>query len=425
MIRRLLVLTAAVVLVATGGLILYRENLGATAAEPGAVAASSAPETAVAPPDDTPSVTTTTIAARPIEIPASAPAGPVPPEPGVPDGWNGKGALTVARGGADLASQPGGEPFMRIREGVVLAGKGVSDDASWVRVFHMCDGTAWVRASEVAAGERAERATVGSGFDFGDAVIVVDPGHGGASNIGAVSQGGIEEKALNAAIAARLSALLREPHTIDWATGEILVGDDVPAVQQVIVTRSGDGQDSDYEAGLDFRAAVANAARAHAMISIHNNAGFEVELDGPGSDVYYQSQVPVYGESRRFATILVEEFRREFAAFDAEWVGSVDLGAKSRLSPRDGVSQYYGILEGSNIPAVIAEGAYLSNPSEAALLSTPEFQHAYAAAAYRALVRFISTDDLGDGPSHDPKVWEGFAGSGSARDTCELPAQHS
>ena len=156
------------------------------------------------------------------------------------------------------------------------------------------------------------------------------------------------------------------------------------------------------------------------MVAIHNNAGWEVRLDYPGSDVYYQSQIT---DSRRFAKIMVEELRRSFAPFEADWVGAIEVGAKSRLSPRDGNPQYYGILRRAEMPTVIAEGAYIANQSEADLLATPEFRQAYAEAVYRALVRFLTTADTGDGVDSDPEIWTGVAGSGDARPDCVIPAQ--
>ena len=156
------------------------------------------------------------------------------------------------------------------------------------------------------------------------------------------------------------------------------------------------------------------------MVAIHNNAGWEVRLDGPGSDVYYQSQVP---ESRRFAKIMVAELRRGFSGFEADWVGAAEPGAKSRLSPSDENPQYYGILRRSVMPTVIAEGVYISNQSEADLLATTEFRQAYADAVYRALVRFLTTDDTGDGADSDPEIWYGDAGSGDARPECVIPSQ--
>ena len=225
---------------------------------------------------------------------------------------------------------------------------------------------------------------------------------------------------MNLDVARRVRDLLSQPRSIDWVTGEIFNGDAVPAAGRVLLTRVGDGADGDYEAGLFFRSLLANAANAHAMVAIHHNAGWEVRLDEPGSDVYYQSQIP---ESRRFAKIMVEELGRSFASFEADWVGAAEAGAKSRLSPREGNPQYYGILRYSEMPTVIAEGAYISNQSEADLILTPEFRQAYADAVYRALVRFLTTDDVGGGADTDPVIWAGSAGSGDARPECEIPSQ--
>ena len=176
--------------------------------------------------------------------------------------------------------------------------------------------------------------------------------------------------------------------------------------------QSGRGEiERGIEAGLFYRSYLANAANAHAMVAIHNNAGWEVRLESPGSDVYYQSQVP---DSRRFARIMVEELQRSFAPFEADWVGALETGAKSRLSPREGNPQYYGILRRSEMPTVIAEGVYIANQSEADLLETAEFRQAYADAVYRALVRFLTTDDVGGGSDTDPVIWYGDAGSGDA-----------
>jgi N-acetylmuramoyl-L-alanine amidase len=292
----------------------------------------------------------------------------------------------------------------------------------WIEVFTTCDALAWVKSDDVLAQPPSEPATIGAGFDFAKATIVIDPGHGGPWNTGAASPSGLAEKTVNLDIARRVRDLLSEPRTVDWATGEIFSGNGIPGAGWVILTRSGEGDQGDYEAGLFYRSYLANSANAHAMVAIHNNAGWEVRLESPGSDVYYQSQVP---ESRRFAKIMVEELLRSFAPFDAEWVGAVETGAKSRLSPREGNPQYYGILRRSEMPTVIAEGVYISNPSEADLLATPEFRQAYADAVYRALVRFLTTDDVGGASDSDPLIWYGNAGSGDARPDCVIPAQES
>ena len=311
-----------------------------------------------------------------------------------------------------------------IREGVVLPGLGQSTDGRWTRVLTTCDQEMWLPTARVHAAPPAPPGPIGAGFDFGDAVIVVDAGHGGPVNTGAQSPGGVVEKENNLLIAARLRDLLEQPSTIDWETGAIHDGSAIPAAGRVIMTRVGDGPAGDYEAGLTFRATVANTAAAHALVSIHTNAGWDRDTEIPGSDVYYQSQRDVTKDSRRLAKLMVEELRRGLTPFEADWVGTTLMGAKSRLSPRTG-GQYYGILDDAAVPAVIAEGAYIANPSEGELLETPEFQQAYADAMYRALVRFLTTDDPGRAPSHDPEVWYGAVFRGGPQPDCQVPEQGS
>jgi len=374
-----------------------------------------APTTTSAP---TTTTTTTSAAPTPVGVPAEPSPPPAAPAAALLPGFIGRGVVTIAAGGAELHVEPGDPPFVLAREGLVFAAHRM--DGEWIEVFTSCDAPAWVHSSQVLAQPPGPDGKIGEGFDLAEATIVIDPGHGGPWNIGAASPSGLVEKAVNLDISRRVVDLLNTPHFVDWETGRIYHGEGIPAAGWVIVTRVGDEDTGDYEAGLIFRSDLANSANAHALVAIHNNAGWEVRLPVPGSDVYYQSQIP---ESRRFARIMVEELQRSFRSFEADWVGGVTTGAKSRLSPRDGTSQYYGILRRSEMPTVIAEGAYIANQSEADLLATPAFRQAYADAVYRALVRFLTTDDTGDAADSDPEVWAGSAGSGDARPDCIIPAQ--
>lgn len=363
--------------------------------------------------------TTTTTVPVPVGVPAEPKPAAPPPVPHLVDGFEGVGVVTVAVGGAPLYEQPGDdEPFVIAREGLMFSAQRMEGEL--IEVFTTCDAPAWVHSSDVLAQPPVPDAVIGRGFDLGDAVIVLDPGHGGPWNTGASSPSGLAEKGINLDIARRVHDLLSEPRTVDWGTGEIFFGDEIAAARWIIMTRVGAGDAGDYEAGLFYRSYLANAANAHAMVAIHNNAGWEVRLEAPGSDVYYQSQIP---ESRRFAKIMVEELRRSFIPFEADWVGAIETGAKSRLSPREDNPQYYGILRRSEMPTVITEGVYIANQSEADLLETAEFRQAYAEAVYRALVRFLTTDDVGGGRDTDPVIWAGNAGSGDARPDCIIPAQ--
>ena len=322
--------------------------------------------------------------------------------------------MVVARGGADLFEDIQGDAVLRAHEGLVFPVSGRAGD--FLEVLTPCNDTNWVHTSEVAFTPATVEESIGAGFDFANAVIVLDPGHGGP-NHGATGPSGLREKHVNLDIARRTRDILQNSHTINWATGEVLAGSAIPAAGQVWVTRSEGPEGADIETGLTFRTTLANSLKAHALVSIHNNASPDGPFEGPGSEVYYQY---LDDESRRLAGLLVEEMRRGFAPFDADWVGALDAGAKFRV--RENGDEVYGILRRSQVPAVIAEGVYISNPSEDALLGTSAFLQAYADAIYRALVRFVTTDDAGSGFT-EPLPYSATPSSGGPRSTCEVPAQ--
>lgn len=325
------------------------------------------------------------------------------------------GAVVVAEGGAEFFTDRNDEPYVRAHEGLVLPVTGREGD--WLEVLNQCNDPSWVRFDQVAFTARRQGGReVGSGLAFSDTVIVVDPGHGGP-NIGAVGPTGLVEKEVNLDIARRLRDLLTRSHSVDWETGEILDGTGIPAAGQVWMTRAEGPAGADIETGLTFRTTLADTLNAHALISIHNNAAPDGPFEGPGSEVYHQV---TDSRSRRLSGLLIAELRREFAKYEADWVGADDAGAKVRVGP-DGVD-LYGILRLSDVPSVIVEGAYISNATEEALLGTPEFRQAYADAVYRALVRFTTTDQQGSG-FVDTEPFTGGLSSGRPAGTCTVPAQ--
>jgi N-acetylmuramoyl-L-alanine amidase len=294
----------------------------------------------------------------------------------------------------------------------------VGRDGEWLELLDHCDDPGWVRFDEVAfTPARDDTPPVGEGFAFSAAVIVLDPGHGGP-NIGAVGPTGLVEKEVNLDIARRTRDLLNAAHSVDWETGEILDGSAIPPAGQVWLTRPEGPTGADIEAGLTFRTAISNSVRAHALISIHNNAAPDGPYDGPGSEVYHQVTDL---RSKRLSGLILEEMRRGFSAFEADWVGDDDAGAKVRV--KENGQDIYGILRLSSVPAVITEGVYISNQSEEALLRTPEFRQAYADAVYRALVRFITTNDAGSGFIDTDPFTAGGLSSGAPVQTCKVAAQ--
>lgn len=322
------------------------------------------------------------------------------------------GVVMVREGGGPLSEQPGRSPFATLAPGVVMGFEG--RDGDMLRVVTACDGEAWIPVESVDVVPR--RSPVSTPIaDLGQVSIVLDPGHGGPAP-GAVGPSGLTEAEVNLDIAERVWLLMNGPHDIDWPTGEIGPGTTVPAFGSVILTRSVRGPfGGDYEIGLASRAAIANGAGAHAFVSIHNNNNHNGPLPGPGTEVYHRVEDPASG---RLAVLLYEELVRSFEVYEADWQGSIP-GPWARFDPDTG-EDYYGILRQSEVPAVIVEGLYLSNPDEEALLARADVRQAYAEGVYRALVRFFTTDEAG-APLNEPRPFT--SPGGGTPSTCELPEQ--
>lgn len=325
------------------------------------------------------------------------------------------GVARVPSGGVDLWLGPDREAGFRLHEGMSLPFLHRVDD--WLLVTTSCNDSSWVRAADVTIQAQATPQPTGTSFSVADAVIVLDPGHGDR-DWGGVGPSGLSEKSVNLDIADRVRHLMSAPRNVDWDRGTITAGDEVAAFGSVILTRDTDGPNGgDFEAGLGYRAAIATAAGADALISIHNNTVPRLDIDVPGSEIYYS--VGAEG-SDRLAGLIYEELMRSFAEFDADWKGGELLGARARIDPDTG-DDYYGLLRRATMPAVIVEGIYISEPDEEALLATEEFRAAYAEAVYRGVVRFLTSEEVGAGVNN-PELFPDDAGTVSGNG-CQLPAQ--
>jgi N-acetylmuramoyl-L-alanine amidase len=175
---------------------------------------------------------------------------------------------------------------------------------------------------------------------------------------------------------------------------------------RVLLTRGGDQQIT-----LGTRAAIALATGARGFVSVHHNAEPDGPSTKPGSETWYQH---TGAEAKRLGGLLYEETVAALARYpDVAWAADTDAGAKVRLNSEGG--DYYGILRRSaGVPAVISEAAFISNPSEEALLSRGDVQQAEATAIANAVERFLTTDAPGSGfteayprPSPPPSTGSG------------------
>ena len=184
------------------------------------------------------------------------------------------------------------------------------------------------------------------------------------------------------------------------------------------MTRDTIGPDEgDFEAGLAYRAEMANSVGADALVAIHNNTGTDRVLQDPPRAVFYALSVP---GSDRLASLIDEELVRSMDPFASEWAGSGVQGTASRLDVSTD-TDFYGLLRRSESPAVIVEGAYISDPDQERLLGTGVFRQAYAEGVYRGLIRFLTTGETGS-PVNEPDPFQGNVGSPSTT-SCVVPEQ--
>ena len=232
----------------------------------------------------------------------------------------------------------------------------------------------WGDTIEIATGEPIENVRV-----------VIDPGHGGRWETGAVGANGLAERDLNLTLSRAVVAELAER-----GIGAAL-------------TRTGD-----YGTPLAVRAALADALRVDALISIHHNATTTTLSDTPGTEVYVQSTSPgaPRASSARVGALLYEEITAALARFEGiRWSRLPNAGVLRVLSPYDG-DDIYGMIRRPATPAVLVEYGYLSNPSEARLFATDEYIRAAATATADAVEAYLHSDRRGTGHSRRPRVFD-------------------
>lgn len=203
-------------------------------------------------------------------------------------------------------------------------------------------------------------------------LVAIDAGHGGGDSgaVGILSAGTptgltprvdsqgrtvIYEKDVNLDIGLRLDALLR-------AQGG-----------RTLLTRTQDlaGGDRPYTtegADLRARADLANAAGVDLFISVHNNYLAETTSGTETFHFYYSSEA-----ARTLARDVHSEVVRA--------LGLPDRGVKAAG---------FSVLRNTTMPAILVEGAFLSNPGEALLLADPAVRQRIAEAIGRGIVAYAA-----------------------------------
>ncbi len=221
-----------------------------------------------------------------------------------------------------------------------------------------------------------------------DIIVVIDAGHGG-DDPGALGPGRVREKDVVLAISRELNTLINQKKGF-----------------QAKMTRSGD-----YYIGLRQRTAVARKHNADLFVSVHADAFDKPQASG--ASVYALSKRGATSEAARWLA------KKENSADLIGGVGGVSLddkddilaevlldlsmtaSLKASLGVGDHVLRSMGgmthlhkkrveqagfvVLKSPDIPSILVETGFISNPAEAGRLKTRKYQKQIAHAIYRGV----------------------------------------
>ncbi len=237
-------------------------------------------------------------------------------------------------------------------------------------------------AQPTASGERS--LTRALGLKIGK--IVIDPGHGG-HDTGTIGPNGLEEKELVLEVSRRLGTLL-----------QTRLG------AEVLYTRR-----DDTFIPLETRTAIANQEGADLFVSVHANSSHDP--DARGVETYYLnftsspdalevaarenavSEESIHELQDLVKKIALKEKIDESQEFASDVQNSLHSGlAAKNPGVRDrGVKKApFIVLIGANMPSILAEISFVSNPGDERRLATSEYRQKIAESLYRGIAKYVS-----------------------------------
>jgi N-acetylmuramoyl-L-alanine amidase len=216
--------------------------------------------------------------------------------------------------------------------------------------------------------------------------IVIDPGHGG-HDAGTVGPNGLLEKDLVLDVSKRLGKLL-----------SVRMG------AEVVLTRR-----NDTFVPLETRTAIANQEQADLFVSVHANSS--QDPDASGVETYYlnftsspealevaarenaASDKSIHELQDLVKKIALKEKIEESREFASDVQQSLHSGmARKNPDERDrGVKKApFVVLIGANMPSILAEISFLSNPGEERRLRMPEYRQRIAESLFRGIERYVN-----------------------------------
>ena len=231
--------------------------------------------------------------------------------------------------------------------------------------------------------------------------VFIDPGHGGVDTgtVGYTSDGReVMEKTVTLAIALRTAALLR-------AAGATVVlsrtNDSLPGLTPADLNP--DGQSLTAQGVLDDlqrRIDRANASGAALLLSIHLNSFSDPSIGGV--ETYYDTARRFSGQNLRLANLVQQDLVAAlhgagYTTPDRGIINDADLQTESLGALPTTYNHLAllgpavpGQLQPSEIPGVLSEPLFLSDPAEAAAALDPAMQSLIAGAYAHAIEQYLS-----------------------------------
>jgi N-acetylmuramoyl-L-alanine amidase len=234
-------------------------------------------------------------------------------------------------------------------------------------------------------------------------LVVIDPGHGGLDS-GTVAPSGETEKAIVLDFALKLRDRLEK-------TGKY----------RVAMTRT-----DDHFVPLADRVRLARAGQAALLISIHADALAHRDPEGHGATIYTLSETASDAEAARLADtenradliagvdltdepgdvadILIDLAQRETKAFSMHFARALvsEFKLSARLHKRPLKSAGFRVLKAPDVPSVLIELGYVTNPQDLKLLTSEAWRARAADSMVQAVQTFFATRLAGASAAHGP-----------------------
>ncbi len=245
-----------------------------------------------------------------------------------------------------------------------------------------------IQPSGAAAPTRDGQSTLTRALGLKIGRIVIDPGHGG-HDTGTIGPTGLMEKDLCLDVALRLGKIIQQR---------------LPGAE-IIYTRS-----DDTFIPLEERTNIANQAKADLFISIHANSSHDHAARGV--ETYYlnlkgsaeamevaarenaSSDEGVHDLEDMVKKIAQNEKVDESKEFAADIQDSLAkrIQKASRAEKNRGVRKApFVVLIGADMPSILTEISFLSNPADEKLLKQPEYRQRVAEGLYQGVADYLQS----------------------------------